>query len=47
MTALIASRGKPEAVISDNGGELTSTSVLKFTQEQKLDWRYIAPGKRR
>jgi putative transposase len=27
------------------GTEFTSTAVLKFTQEQKLDWRYIAPGK--
>ena len=28
-----------------SGTEFTSTAVLKFTQEQKLDWRYIAPGK--
>lgn len=45
MTELIARRGKPGAVISDNGTGFTSTAVLKFTQEQKLDWRHIAPGK--
>ena len=45
MAALIARRGKPGAVISDNGTEFTSIAVLKFTQEQKLNWRYIAPGK--
>jgi len=43
ITALTARRGKPGAVICDNGTEFTSTAVLKFTQEQKLDWRYIAP----
>lgn len=37
MTALIANRGKPGAVISDNGTEFTSAAVLKFAQEQKLD----------
>ncbi|MBP1807802.1 transposase InsO family protein [Rubellimicrobium aerolatum] len=45
MTALIERRGKPGVIVSDNGTEFTSTAVLKFTQEQKLDWRYIAPGK--
>lgn len=27
------------------GTEFTSSAVLAFTQEAKLDWRYIAPGK--
>ena len=27
------------------GTEFTSTVVLKFTQDHKIDWRYIAPGK--
>lgn len=26
-------------------GRSTSSAVLKFTQEHKVDWRYIAPGK--
>lgn len=45
MTALIARRGKPEAIVSDNGAEFTSAAVLGFAQAAKLDWRYIAPGK--
>ena len=45
MTALIARRGRPEVIVSDNGTEFTSSAVLAFTQAAKLDWRYIAPGK--
>lgn len=45
MSALIARRGKPGMIVSDNGTEFTSSAVLTFTQETKLDWRYIAPGK--
>jgi putative transposase len=45
LEALIARRGKPGVIVSDNGTEFTSTAVLKFTQDHKIDWRYIAPGK--
>ena len=45
MNALIARRGRPGAIVSDNGTEFTSAAVLAFTQATKLDWRYIAPGK--
>ena len=45
MNALIARRGRPGAIVSDNGTEFTSAAVLAFTQAAKLDWRYIAPGK--
>lgn len=45
MRAIIERRGKPSAIVSDNGTEFTSTAVLAFTQELRLDWRYIAPGK--
>lgn len=45
LEALIARRGRPGVIVSDNGTEFTSTAVLKFTQDHKLDWRYIAPGK--
>lgn len=27
------------------GTELTSTAVLKWAQDQRIDWHYIAPGK--
>ena len=45
MSALIARRGRPGAIVSDNGTEFTSSAVLAFTQAAGLDWRYIAPGK--
>ena len=45
MSALIARRGKPGAIVSDDGAEFTSSAVLAFTQAERLDWRCIAPGK--
>ena len=45
MRAIIDRRGRPGVIVSDNGTEFTSLAVLTFTQELKLDWRYIAPGK--
>ena len=45
IKAIIERRGRPGAIISDNGTEFTSVAVLAFTKELKLDWRYIAPGK--
>lgn len=37
--------GKPKAIGSDNGTELTSNAVLTWTAEGPVDWHYIAPGK--
>lgn len=45
MRAVIERRGRPGVIVSDNGTEFTSTAVLAFSQDLKLDWRYIAPGK--
>jgi putative transposase len=45
MQALIARRGRPGTIVSDNGTEFTSAAVLAFTQAARLDWRYTAPGK--
>lgn len=33
------------ALVSDNGTELTSMAVLRWCQETRIDWHYIAPGK--
>jgi len=38
-------RGYPCHVVSDNGTELTSNAVLKWQEDRKVDWHYIAPGK--
>ena len=45
LDGLIAQRGRPAMVVSDNGTELTSTAMLRWQQERGIDWHYIAPGK--
>ena len=45
LTAIIASRGRPKTIVSDNGTELTSMAVLRWCQETSVGWHYIAPGK--
>jgi putative transposase len=32
-------------IVSDNGTELTSMAILRWSQEQRIEWHYIAPGK--
>jgi putative transposase len=45
LTTLIARRGKPTMIVSDNGTEFTSNAVLSWAGAHKIDWHYIAPGK--
>lgn len=45
LAALFEARGKPITVVSDNGTEFTSTAILTFADDRKIDWHYIAPGK--
>jgi len=45
LDAIIAERGKPVACVSDNGTELTSTAILRWSQDSGVEWHYIAPGK--
>jgi putative transposase len=45
LDAIIAVRGEPRTCVSDNGTELTSMAILAWTQERRVDWHYIAPGK--
>ena len=45
LTALLARRGRPKTIVSDNGTELTSMAVLRWCQETGVGWHYIAPGK--
>jgi len=37
--------GLPATVVSDNGTELTSVAILRWSQERGVVWHYIAPGK--
>ena len=45
LDAIIAVRGRPATVVSDNGTEFTSTAILTWCQRTKVGWHYIAPGK--
>jgi putative transposase len=45
LDRLIACRGRPLSCVSDNGTELTSLALLKWSQDTGIDWHYIAPGK--
>lgn len=45
LDALIARRGRPLCIVSDNGTELTSRAVLVWAQENGVEWHYITPGK--
>ena len=41
----IAQRGRSLSIVSDNGTELTSTAILRWSQDTGVQWHYIAPGK--
>jgi putative transposase len=45
LEIIVARRGRPTMCVSDNGTELTGMAVLRWCQEMRLDWHYIAPGK--
>ena len=45
LDAIVARRGRPLSIVSDNGTELTSMAILRWSQEMQIDWHYIAPGK--
>ena len=43
LEAVIVRRGRPLTCVSDNGTELTSMAILKWSQETGIDWHYMAP----
>jgi len=45
LDGLIARRTKPQMVVSDNGTEMTSMAILRWSQDRSVQWHYIAPGK--
>ena len=44
LDAIIAARGRPKTVVSDNGTELTSMAILRCSRDRDVGWHYIAPG---
>ena len=45
LDLVLARRGKPKSIVSDNGTELTSNAIVSWTAEANVDWHYIDPGK--
>ncbi len=45
LDAIIANRGRPDMIVSDNGTEYTSNAILAWADETGVGWHYIAPGK--
>lgn len=45
LSRLIAQRGAPKMIVSDNGTELTSHAILRWVRKAGIEWHYIAPGK--
>ena len=45
LDTVVTLRGRPLMCVSDNGTELTSMAILRWSQEQSIEWHYIAPGK--
>jgi putative transposase len=45
LDALVRIYGKPACIVSDNGTEFTSRAILKWANENGVEWHYIDPGK--
>jgi len=45
MNGLVQVYGKPVIIASDSGTEFTSRALLRWANENDVQWRYIDPGK--
>jgi len=45
LDAVAERRGYPCMIVSDNGTELTANVMLRWQQDRRVEWHYIAPGK--
>jgi putative transposase len=45
LDALIRIYGKPACIVSDNVREFTSKAILKWANDNKVEWHYIDAGK--
>ena len=45
LDTIIRHRARPVTIVSDNGTELTSNAILKWSDDNRVGWHYIEPGK--
>ena len=45
LDALIARRGRPAMIVTDNGTEFTSNAAIGWAAVAEIDWHYIEPSK--
>lgn len=45
LDRLMLDRGRPKMIVSDNGSEFTSNAILSWSDQARVEWHYIAPGK--
>jgi putative transposase len=45
LDALVRICGKPGCIVSDDGTEFTSKAMLKWANDNKVEWHCIDPGK--
>ncbi len=45
LDRIILKCGKPRMIVSDSGSEFTSNAILQWTDQVKVEWHSIAPGK--